>query len=163
MKSYNVDNINILRYKPSANETYEENRLSADKMALLFKIIKNTRSIRLKTDSAFGKLLCHLNQRVSFMSGCGAGRRFLALDADGFYRPCSHVNMKERADNLYQLWYQSKYLDMFRSIGDKIGEPCAQCDYLLGCYGCRAVVLGQGGDFFDGDKECSGTHYNCWN
>lgn len=162
MKSYNVDNINILRYKPSANETYEENRLSADKMALLFKIIKNTRSIRLKTDSAFGKLLCHLNQRVSFMSGCGAGRRFLALDADGFYRPCSHVNMKERADNLYQLWYQSKYLDMFRSIGDKIGEPCAQCDYLLGCYGCRAVVLGQGGDFFDGDKECSDSHYNCW-
>lgn len=159
MKRYNVQNINILRYKPSANEIYKEIYLPHEKMLLLANIIKNTRGIRLKVDSAFAQLLCHLNQNTGFMSGCGAGRRFLALDADGFYRPCSHINMKEKTDDLCHLWYHSKYLNMFRSIGDNIGAPCANCNYLLGCYGCRAVVLGQGGDFFDGDGTCKYSQF----
>jgi len=154
MKEYNVDNINILRYKPSATEIYEENCLPADKMALLARVIKKSRGVKLKTDSAFANMLCHLNQRTSFMSGCGAGRRFLAIDAEGFFRPCSHVPMKEKSDSISQVWYQSEHLHMFRSISEKVGKPCAHCDYLHGCYGCRAVMQGIGGDFFDGDKEC---------
>jgi len=154
MKAYNVNNINILRYKPSANELYADNCLTAQNMDFLAKTIKNTSGVRLKTDSAFANLLCHLNQRTSFMSGCGAGRRFLALDAGGFYRPCSHVAMKEKSDSLNHIWYHSKHLAMFRSVGEKVGEPCKGCNYLSGCYGCRAVVLGEGGDFFGGDRGC---------
>ena len=155
MKSYNAGNINILRYKPSKNENYPDICLSQEDLSFLAKTIKSTRGIRLKTDSAFAGLLCHLNQRISFMSGCGAARRFLALDSQGNYRPCSHVPIKEKSDSLHQLWHSSKNLHMFRTIGNKIGQPCANCSYLTGCYGCRAVVLGQGGEFFDGDITCT--------
>jgi len=154
MKGYNVGNINILRYKPSPNEIYEDNCLSADKMSLLAGILKNTRGITLKVDSAFSNLLCHINQRTSFMSGCGAGRRFLAIDAEGFFRPCSHVSMKEECNNLYQVWHHSEHLGMFREISERVEKPCANCKYLHGCFGCRAVVLGRGGYFFDGDIGC---------
>ena len=153
-RGYKVNNINVLRYKPSGNEVYKEHYLPADKATSLAETIRNTRGIRIKTDSAFSNLLCHLNQRVSFMAGCGAGRRFLALDAEGNYRPCSHVSTKEKAEHLQQTWLHSENLKRFRTIANHVGEPCASCDYLHGCYGCRAVVLEQGGDFFDGDREC---------
>jgi len=154
MKAHNVGNVNILRYKPSPNEIYKDNCLTADKMTLLAGIIKNTRGIKLKVDSAYANLLCHINQRTSFMSGCGAGRRFLAIDSEGYFRPCSHVSMSEKCDNLFQAWYYSEHLGKFREVGKRVEKPCASCDYLHGCYGCRAVVLGRGGAFFDGDLEC---------
>ena len=154
VKGYNSNNINILRYKPSSNEEYNSVCLSAEKLIFLENAIKNAKGISIKVDSAFSNLLCHISNRTSFFSGCGAGRRFLALDADGYYRPCSHINMKEKAKSLNYLWYNSANLDMFRSIGEKVTEPCASCSYLNGCFGCRAVMLGYEGDFYSGDITC---------
>jgi pyrroloquinoline quinone biosynthesis protein E len=158
-KSYKVDNINILRYKPTEHERYEDNSLNAEEIAFLAQAIKHTNGIPIKVDSAFSNLRCHLSQQVSLMSGCGAGRRFLAISADGYYRPCSHVEIKESATNLRQVWYGSKNLEMFRVIDSKVGEPCAKCEYLPGCHGCRAITLGQGNDFFAGHEDCPYTTY----
>ena len=153
-KSHNAGNINILRYKPSKNEVFSENCLSVEKLLFLEGVIKDARGINLKVDSAFSNLLCHIANRTSFFSGCGAGRRFLALDAGGYYRPCSHVGMKEKSSSLEDLWYNSANLEMFRSVGERVAEPCASCGHLDGCFGCRAIILGQGNDFYSGDVTC---------
>ena len=154
-KNYRTHNINLLRYKPSCKEKYAELDLNPEKMALLATTIRNTRGINIKVDSAFSNLLCHLNNKAGQFSGCGAGRRFLALDAEGCYRPCSHVNMKEpKNSRLAEVWNHSPNLAMFRLIPEKITEPCKTCKNLFGCYGCRAIVLSQGDDFFSGDESC---------
>jgi len=158
VKTYDVDNINILRYKPSPSEDYNNTALSAEKSLLLEKYIKDAKGIKIKLDSAFSNLRCKLNGRTSFMSGCGAGRRFLAISACGMYMPCSHVDMKEHPAQhpgyLRHVWYQSKNLAMFRDLGHNISAPCADCIYLHGCYGCRAIMLNQDGDFNAGDSYC---------
>ena len=153
-KKYNARNINILRYKPSPKEAYANVCLSAEKLIFLEAAIKKTKGISIKVDSAFSNLLCRLNNRTSFFSGCGAGRRFLALDADGYYRPCSHITMKEMSDSLSNTWYNSDNLAMFRSVSERVTEPCASCGYLDGCFGCRAIMLGNKCDFYSGDVNC---------
>jgi len=158
-KAYNVGNINILRYKPSLSEDYNTVALSAEKTLLLARYIKYEKGVRIKVDSAFSNLRCKLNGRTSFMSGCGAGRRFLAVGACGAYMPCSHVNMKERPvehpNHLYHVWHHSENLAMFRNLARNISAPCSDCVYLHGCYGCRAVMLSQNGDFNAGDDSCT--------
>lgn len=153
-KRYNACNINILRYKPSSTEEYTELCLSTEKLAFLESTIKNAKDINIKVDSAFSNLLCHMSNRTSFFSGCGAGRRFLALDADGDYRPCSHIDMKEKSSSLRDTWYHSTNLAMFRSVREKVTEPCVSCGYLSGCFGCRAIALRHNEDFYAGDSTC---------
>ena len=154
VKGYGVNNLNILRYKPSPKENYNNIALSAEKVNLLGEYIKRTIGLCIKTDSAFSNLRCKLNGRTSFMSGCGAARRFIALSACGSYMPCSHVNMKEKFDNLSHAWHYSQNMALFRNLSSNLSSPCAECDYLHGCYGCRAVMHAQGEDFYAGDKEC---------
>lgn len=153
ISDFRAHNINILRYKPSS-EVYSDNYLSPEKMLLLAKLIRNSRGMNIKTDSAFSNLRCHINSATSFLSGCGAGRRFLAVDAEGFCRPCSHVNMREDFGSIEYVWNNSANLDKFRNICDNISEPCIDCAYLHGCYGCRAIALVQGKGFYSGEGDC---------
>ncbi|MCL2807487.1 MAG: radical SAM protein [Coriobacteriia bacterium] len=156
-ESFRVGNVNILRYKHSSGEAYEENYLLPKDELRLAKMIRSARSarkLRIRLDSAYASLLCYLNNQTSYMSGCGAGRRFLALDSQGYYRPCSHVNIREKANSLFETWYQSGHLNRFRTIGENVNAPCAGCDFLHGCYGCRALVLGQCACFFEGHAGC---------
>jgi len=157
-KAHGVDNINILRYKPSPGEDFAKANLSTEKTILLERFIRSAVGIKIKVDSAYSNLRCRLNKRTSFMSGCGAGRRFLAISACGAYMPCSHINMKESpitcSNHLKHVWYHSKNLAMFHSLGESISAPCSSCEYLHGCYGCRAVVLAHCKDFNAGDTLC---------
>lgn len=149
-------NINILRYKPAVMEDYAAVCLNSSEQQKLAEMIRNRGAVSVKVDSAFSNLLCHLNGRSGLLSGCGAGRRFLAVDAAGNFRPCSHIALKERAKSLRDYWYDSPQLLQFREVEDKVKEPCADCSYLFGCRGCRAVVMGTGieASFEQGDKEC---------
>ena len=152
--NYKADNLNILRYKPSPKEEYDQVALSAEKTLLLEEFIKNTKGVRIRVDSAYSNLRCKLNNQTSFMSGCGAGRRFLSVSACGSYMPCSHVCLKEKAENLQHVWHHSKNMAMFRNLSKNLTEPCASCTYLKGCYGCRAIVFPLESDFNAGDKDC---------
>ncbi len=159
-KGYHACNINILRYKPSQCEEFLAVNPSGEQLDRLARTIKKVKGIHLKVDSAFSNLLCHINGRPGTFSGCGAGRRFLALDVEGCYRPCSHVdklfgeNLKEQMDNLSDIWNDSPNLTLFRMLPESIGEPCCFCENLSGCGGCRAIILGQGQDFSAGDSTC---------
>lgn len=154
-RKYKAQNINILRYKPSQRENFKETSLSPEKVRFLVDTIRQTKGIVLKVDSAFSNLLCYLNQKPAIFSGCGAGRRFLAVDANGEIRPCSHIDMKEKMGNLKDIWYHSENLSMFREIENKIKKPCKNCAFLHGCEGCRAIAKAGNQDFYAGDSDCA--------
>ena len=149
-KTLNAGNINILRYKPSPNEEYDKIKLTDEKYRLLISIIKQTKGIAIKTDSAFSNLLCDINSRGSKFGGCGAGRRFMAINSRGNCSPCSHTRLSSPAVSLYDYWYKSPELQMFRETERCISEPCSSCAYLSSCRGCRVVC----NNFYDGEKDC---------
>ena len=151
--SYNASNINVLRYKPCAGEVYEDNALTGSRLIKLAELIKSTKRISIKVDSAFSNLLCHLSSRAGNFSGCGAGRRFIALDSAGDFRPCSHIMLASDGGSLKDYWESSTDLAAFRQIEDSVGEDCRSCRYMSGCRGCRAIVTYLG-RFEDGEKAC---------
>ncbi len=153
-KAVEAQNINILRYKPSKKEEYKKVRLSKEKLLKLAAMVRGVSGIAIKVDSAFSFLLCHLNKRQGNFTGCGAGRRFLAVDAQGFLKPCSHVFFQEKSKSLKETWYHSKILEDFRQMNSSIGLPCKACNYVNGCASCRAIIMAQRGNFYDGDEEC---------
>lgn len=153
-KTLQAQNINILRYKPSKKEEYSNIRLSKEKLLQLETMIRKAKGIPIKVDSAFSCLLCHFNHRAGKFTGCGAGRRFLAVDVEGFLKPCSHVSFREESRNLEETWFHSKVLENFRQINSSIGFPCNQCSYRNGCGSCRAIVMAQSNNFYAGDTEC---------
>ncbi|MCD8042592.1 MAG: radical SAM protein [Tannerellaceae bacterium] len=137
--SYRVNNINILRYKPSVSENYQQITLTKEKQLQLAGMVKEVRNIRLKTDSAYSSLLCYLNNRSGLFTGCGAGRRFMAIDATGNFRPCSHTAMTHPGNNMMDYWYNSSHLALFRHTEENQAGACKNCFYLSGCRGCQAT------------------------
>lgn len=154
-KEIQAGNLNILRYKPSSAEHHDQHALSAAEQNRLAEIIGRQQEVKIKLDSACSNLLCHLNRKAGYFTGCGAGRRFLAVDAEGCFLPCSHVPMKSTGDDLAEYWASSAQLEAFRTLEDVIEEPCASCSYLSGCRGCRAVVLCAQHNFTAGDVDCA--------
>ena len=152
-KQYQCNNINVLRYKPSQTENFETHSLNQDETYHLAEKIKKTKGIKINVDSAYANLLCHLNQRTGFMTGCGAGRRFMAVNVYGEFMPCSHVQMKTKADNLKDFWQNSPLLASFRHLEETVSAPCKTCSYLSGCRGCRAISE-RDQNFCAGDARC---------
>lgn len=148
-----AQNVNILREKPAARQSGKSVGLTDDKLLYLETVLRNTKGITLKVDSAFSGLLCRINGRPGLMTGCGAGRRFLAVDAEGGFRPCSHLPMRETG-TLADVWFHSPILQAFRELPQRVGDPCRSCSFLEGCGGCRAVALAYTGDFYAGDPGC---------
>lgn len=146
-RNYKVNNINILRYKPSVTEVYEHVALTHNKQHQLVRMMKEVKDVSLKTDSAYSSLLCFLNNRPGLFTGCGAGRRFMAIDAAGNFCPCSHTPMTQPGESIIEYWYNSPHLDRFRRIEESIAEPCKGCIFLSGCRGCHAT----------GEENCAFT------
>ncbi|WP_141228297.1 radical SAM protein [Anaeromicrobium sediminis] len=97
-KKMGVKNINLLRYKPSPTEDYEDYALSGDEFYKLAEWIKQVKGIKVKVDSAYSNLLIYLNNgRVNKeRSGCMAGKSFIAIHADGSFKPYSHTKGTKR-------------------------------------------------------------------
>lgn len=152
-QQYCCNNINILRYKPSQTESFEAHSLNREETHQLAEKIKKTKGIKINVDSAYSNLLCYLNQRIGFMTGCGAGRRFIAINVQGEFMPCSHMPIKAKATSLKDFWLYSDLLTPFRELEEKINAPCQSCSYLNGCRGCRAIAE-KSNSFYAGDPYC---------
>lgn len=152
-REYRCNNINVLRYKPSQTEDFETYSLNKEESYQLAEEIRKVRGLRVNVDSAYSNLLCYLNQQTSFMAGCGAGRRFIAVNVHGELMPCSHVPMKAKSGSLKDFWFNSEILKSFRSIEETVKAPCRDCSYLNGCRGCRAIT-NKNNDFYAGEQHC---------
>ena len=152
-QQYQCNNINVLRYKPSQTENFEACSLSQEESYQLAEKISHVKGIRINVDSAYSNLLCYLNRQTSFMAGCGAGRRFIAVNVQGEFMPCSHMPLRAKSGSLKEFWFDSELLGAFRRVEETVKAPCQACQYLKSCRGCRAIAE-KCNDFHAGDQNC---------
>lgn len=155
-KELKADNINILRYKPSLREDYWKNALNKDAFNYLVASIRKVSGIKIKIDSAFSNILCHLygNEVNSINCGCGAGRRFMMIDPLGRFKPCSHMYLVSEEQDIMNYWTNSSELEMLRQAEESIRGDCKYCSYLKVCRGCRAICGKIYNDLNEGEKNC---------
>ncbi|MFQ6125582.1 MAG: radical SAM protein [Candidatus Heimdallarchaeota archaeon] len=81
-----------------------------------------------------------LQNLSEFIGGCGAGRFYAALRANGNIDPCVFLPWTVgniRKDNFEELWDHS---DIFKVLRDRshLEDNCGSCAYKYVCGGCRA-------------------------
>ena len=96
-----------------------------------------------------------LRQLAEFIGGCGAGRFYFAIRANGDIQPCVFFPLKVgnvREDDLEDLWLHNH---VFEDLRDKdLLEGCGSCNYRYVCGGCRARAYSYFGDYLKPDPGC---------
>lgn len=147
--------INLLRPKPVARDGqgwFERNRLRGDDWRRLATAVARIRSempeLRLTLDSALSPIIGLLDpqHRPRPTAGCAAGRRFAAVDRDGRFKPCSHLQGAEDAKSLAEYWWTSPTLAALRRLEETLEPGCRGCPDLECCRGCRAIAGGEAAD-----------------
>ncbi|MBI5549453.1 MAG: radical SAM protein [Deltaproteobacteria bacterium] len=146
---------NLLRPKPVARDRqswFERNRLRGEDWRRLAVAVARIRSkmpeIRLTLDSALSPIIGLLapHHRPRPTAGCAAGRRFAAVDRNGRFKPCSHLQGAEEESSLAEYWKASPALAALRSLEETIDPGCRECPDLESCRGCRAIAGGETAD-----------------
>lgn len=159
-KSNHAENINVLRYKPSFAEPYENFSLSNNEFVVLADKIKKVQGIKIKVDSAYSNLLLFMNnRRVSEnFCGCAAGKTFMSISANGEYKPCSHLSLSEKCTSIQDYWVKSADLERLRNFTkDYISKETTGCYSCLNfkiCGGCRAICERVFNDIREEEADC---------
>ena len=93
---------------------------------------------------------------TEFVGGCGAGRFYLAIRANGDIDPCVFFPKtigNVRTSDLEELWRHDPLLVDLRNK-DKIEGSCGSCEYRYHCGGCRARAYGYFGNPLAPDPGC---------
>jgi len=101
------------------------------------------------------KLAGQLVDLAEFIGGCGAGRFYMAMRANGDLQPCVFFPLKVGnilEDDFEELWKHNK---VFQELRDKdILHGCNTCDYRYYCGGCRARAYAYTEDYLAPDPGC---------
>ncbi len=92
----------------------------------------------------------------SFIGGCGAGRLYCAIEADGSIYPCVFLPLRVgdmKKDSLSDVWMGC---DVFWDLRDreKLRGECGSCEFKYVCGGCRARAYGYFRDYLAPDPGC---------
>ncbi|MET1123976.1 MAG: radical SAM protein [Archaeoglobaceae archaeon] len=97
-------------------------------------------------------------QLAEFIGGCGAGRFYFAIKANGDIQPCVFfplvvANVRDlSAEELEELWRNN---EVFEDLRNKdLIEGCGDCSYRYVCGGCRARAYNYFGDYLKPDPGC---------
>lgn len=96
-----------------------------------------------------------LRQLAEFIGGCGAGRFYFAIKANGDVQPCVFFPLKVgnvREDDLEELWLHNHVFEDLRN--KDLLEGCGSCTYRYVCGGCRARAYNYFGDYLKPDPGC---------
>ncbi len=96
-----------------------------------------------------------LRKLAEFIGGCGAGRFYFAIKANGDIQPCVFFPLKVgnvRYDDLEELWRNNRVFEELRN--KDIIEGCGTCKYRYYCGGCRARAYNYFGDYLKPDPGC---------
>lgn len=102
------------------------------------------------------KLSGQLLNLAEFIGGCGCGRFYCAIRANGDIEPCVFFPLKIgniKDDDFDDLWTQNLTLRELRNK-DKLEGNCGTCQYRYYCGGCRARAYGYTGDYLSPDPGC---------
>ncbi len=92
---------------------------------------------------------------AEFIGGCGAGRFYFAIKANGDIQPCVFFPLKVgniRYDDLDKLWRENKVFEELRN--KDLIKSCGTCKYRYVCGGCRARAYNYFGDYLMPDPGC---------
>ncbi len=93
---------------------------------------------------------------TEFVGGCGAGRFYMAIRANGDIDPCVFFPKtvgNVRTSDLEDLWLHNELFEDLRNK-DKIDGSCGSCEFRYHCGGCRARAYGYYGDPLAPDPGC---------
>jgi len=93
---------------------------------------------------------------TEFVGGCGAGRFYLAVRANGNIEPCVFFPLtvgNVRTDDISELWRTNEVFEQLRNK-DLLKGNCGTCDYRYHCGGCRARAYGYFSDYLAPDPGC---------
>jgi len=102
------------------------------------------------------KLAGQLVDLAEFIGGCGAGRFYMAMRANGDLQPCVFFPLKVgniKEDDFEELWKHNKVLEELRNK-DILHGICGTCPYRYYCGGCRARAYAYTGDYLAPDPGC---------
>ena len=102
------------------------------------------------------KLAGQLVDLAEFIGGCGAGRFYMSMRANGDLQPCVFFPLKVGnilEDDFEELWKHNKILNDLRNK-DILEGSCGKCDYRYYCGGCRARAYAYTGDYLAPDPGC---------
>ena len=102
------------------------------------------------------KLAGQLVDLAEFIGGCGAGRFYVSMRANGDLQPCVFFPLKVGnilEDDFEELWINNPILKDLRNK-DILNENCGRCEYRYYCGGCRARAYGYTGDYLSPDPGC---------
>lgn len=93
---------------------------------------------------------------AEFIGGCGCGRFYCAIKANGNIEPCVFFplnigNIKN--DDFAGIWKNNKILKELRNK-DILEGNCSECKYRYYCGGCRARAYGYTGNYLASDPGC---------
>lgn len=91
-----------------------------------------------------------------FIGGCGAGRFYMALRANGNIDPCVFFPKTVgniRHDDLKEIWLHDPLFTSLRNK-DLLKDNCGHCEYRYHCGGCRARANGYFNDPLAADPGC---------
>jgi radical SAM protein with 4Fe4S-binding SPASM domain len=102
------------------------------------------------------KLAGQLLDLAEFIGGCGAGRFYLGMRANGDLQPCVFFPLKLGnilRDDFEELWINNSILKELRNK-DMLKDNCGKCEYRYYCGGCRARAYGYTNDYLFPDPGC---------
>ena len=102
------------------------------------------------------KLAGQLVDLTEFIGGCGAGRFYMSMRANGDLQPCVFFPLKVGnilEDDFEELWKKNEVLSNIRNK-DILEGFCGKCDYRYYCGGCRARAYAYTGDYLAPDPGC---------
>jgi len=99
-----------------------------------------------------------LRDLAEFIGGCGAGRFYISMRANGDIQPCVFfplkiANIRDLSlSELKDLWLHNRVFEELRN--KDIIEGCSRCEYHYFCGGCRARAYNYFGDYLKPDPGC---------
>lgn len=93
---------------------------------------------------------------TEFIGGCGAGRFYMAIRANGNIEPCVFFPLtvgNVKTDDLEELWRTNPIFEDLRNK-DILEDNCGICEYRYHCGGCRARAYNYTGNHLAGDPGC---------
>ena len=95
---------------------------------------------------------------AEFIGGCGAGRFYMGMRANGDLQPCVFFPLK-LGNILEDLWINNK--SFHRERDKDLLKGCNTCEYRYYCGGCRARAYGYFGDYLSPDPGCINNKEIC--
>ena len=94
------------------------------------------------------------NANTGIYKGCTAGIASCAINVNGEYIPCRHLDIPEKYEKLEDYWFHSTYLNQLREMNKDSREICTSCRFARFCRHCQASNWSLHRGFFLGRDQC---------